>query len=440
MLGPKMNSHTPPPAFDWRDFIPLAKAETTKFYRKQERGRFRYEELLSVATEALGTSLGANYARKAISGALLDFARDDHKLVRNVEMSEEEFLRTRGSPVPKQPAVRRVCVSRGVRYTLYTPGPYRTNHELLAGEGKVSSKHGKVSVAIGRATYNDEWNQTIGGWKRAKIEDPEEQGHAPAVRRAQPRGDVDQADYIGHGRQQRFSTTCHNKGVDYKSGLGSTDWRLCDGEVEVCGKDPRMPAKPFNRTVDSPLAIALRFMAKPARDRTVSECLRVLELLGDKVDGTAGTMPIVSRKSPARGWAFDEALKQERPQERGPSWHREVRSSRVSWGLPTADAALSREIVGRDEVIEGVSKKIFRLENRREWTGRSLLYLFLNNPRRIWGDVMSVEGLEQGSPSPPALGSALPLVVLGQAEPPFFLPTKGEGAHTPAGAIIRITG
>lgn len=40
---------------------------------------------------------------------------------------------------------------------------------------KVTSKHNKVSVTIGRATYNDEWNEESSGWKRARIEEDEQQ-------------------------------------------------------------------------------------------------------------------------------------------------------------------------------------------------------------------------------------------------------------------------
>jgi hypothetical protein len=92
-----MNIRTP--VLDWRDYLPFAKAETSKFYRKQERGKFRYEELLSVAVEALATA--ERGWKKAIKGALTDYVRNTGKLIRNVEMSEDEYPRTWGSPVPK---------------------------------------------------------------------------------------------------------------------------------------------------------------------------------------------------------------------------------------------------------------------------------------------------------------------------------------------------
>ena len=180
---------TPSCYIDWRStkglkalaeepFLPLAMAEASKFYRKQERGRFKFDDLLSVATEALlrvsieareleaSKGKGVNYARKAIRGALLDHLRDYYKLVRNIEMTEAEYFRTQGDLAPERAsaAVRRCYVyreageSRFVRYTIYTPGPYRSNHQLLTGGGKVSSKHGMVSVPIGRASYKDGWN------------------------------------------------------------------------------------------------------------------------------------------------------------------------------------------------------------------------------------------------------------------------------------------
>lgn len=178
------------PVHDWHDYIPLAKLETNKFYRKQERGKFRYEELLNVAVQGLGAAARAfdwarnngwaTYATKGIRAALNDYVRDTYNVVRNVEMPEEEYLRTRGSPNPLPGVIRRVCVSKEarawhlpkyVRHTFFTDGPYRTNLQLLQGIDKVNSKHGKVSVAIGRSTYKDGWNQTIAGWNCANIYD-----------------------------------------------------------------------------------------------------------------------------------------------------------------------------------------------------------------------------------------------------------------------------
>ena len=228
----------PTPVFDWRGYLPLAGKETSEFWRKQDSGKFEYDELLSVAVEDLATSKGVEYARKAIRGALLDFARDEHKVVKNVEMSEEEFLRTRGGPLPKQAAIRRVYVSGGVRHTLYTPGAYRTNAQLLYGQYKVDSKHGKVSVALERKTYNDEWSQTSSGWKRTKIEDEEDRNHAPRAGLVPQRGEINQTGYIGRGREKRFSTSCFNHNTVHKFGLGGA-YRFDDGKVVVLNPNPR---------------------------------------------------------------------------------------------------------------------------------------------------------------------------------------------------------
>jgi hypothetical protein len=239
-----------PPAFNWRDYLPLAKAETSKFYKKQERGKFRYEELLSVSIEALGKSLGGTYAIKAIRGAITDFVRDSHKLVRNVEMSEEAYLRTWGSPTPPPSAVRRVYVSGRVRHTLYTPGAYRSNAQLLVGDGKVG-RHGKVSVALERTTYNDGWSQTSSGWKRAKIEDAENLDYDPRAGRVPPqRSEINQVGYV----EQRWSVSYFNDDdvVRKQSGQG-------DGSVTVTKN-----GKPFVR---QPLkAICRRFAAATLLD------------------------------------------------------------------------------------------------------------------------------------------------------------------------------
>lgn len=249
--------------FNWRDFVPLAKSMASKFHSQQERGKFEYNELVSEAVEALATSKGVNYARKrAIPGALLDFARDDHKLVPDVEMTEAEFERTRGDGRAATPvAIRRVYVLGGVRHTLYTQGPYRSNARLLAGAGKATSKHDKVRVAIGRATYNDGWDQKFSEQVRAKVGPDEQQKadrrhHAPSSRSMAsllntPEGDppkdgVGQADYVGHGRKQRFSRACHNHGEDYQT----KDWPwLSDGKMRVINPN-RKPVSAIDRTAE----------------------------------------------------------------------------------------------------------------------------------------------------------------------------------------------
>ena len=166
------------PYIDWRSragrkaldecpFLPLAMSQASKRHRKQEPGKFEFDELLAVAIEEIkkvlpdavldDTSKGNKYLRKPIKGALLDFVRDNHKVVPNVEMSKEKFDRTWAALEP--------------------------NAKLLAGEGKLSAKHpGKVSVSIGRSTYKDTWDQKLGGRVRAKIADDEQ------VVEADPRG------------------------------------------------------------------------------------------------------------------------------------------------------------------------------------------------------------------------------------------------------------
>ena len=158
-------------------FLPLAMGGRRANSTKSKSGAaFKFEDLLSVATEALlrvsieaqeleaSKGKGVNYARKAIKCALLDHVRDDHKLVRNVEMSEADFRRTcttsddlpdkRASKV--QPHGRLdTYLGKDVWATVYPPGPYYTSAQLLAGAGSlkplINSKHGKVSVALGRA-------------------------------------------------------------------------------------------------------------------------------------------------------------------------------------------------------------------------------------------------------------------------------------------------
>ena len=123
-------------------FLPFALAEAARF-RKKYPGRFDLGELQSVAAEALITSKGFKHSRKAIAGALADFARDGFKIVRDIEMTEEDFARTRGG----RPS----------------------NDRLLAGPGKASSKHGKGRLALGRSRFNDGWSQKPNERVSAKI-------------------------------------------------------------------------------------------------------------------------------------------------------------------------------------------------------------------------------------------------------------------------------
>jgi hypothetical protein len=373
-----MNSNT----FNW-SHCGLAVAQAAQFCREQERGRFQYDELRSVAVEAQLISPGANYAKKAIRGALLDFARDAHKLVRDVEMSEGEFHGTRGSPVPKQAAIRRVYVLGGVRHTLFTPGAYRTNHELLAGDGKVDSRHGKVSVEIERTTYNDEWGQSPSGWIRAKIEDDQQEFDASA-RMAQPRGDVDQADYARHGREKRFSGSCHNGCADHKSGLGerlSTGERPCDGKVVVLypnGPNPKLQATIRRSAVAPPADVGM------SGRRTSSVIVDLRKF---------GLAPVP--KNELRHWREELAAE---PRLRAGSslvaWQREAgyfRPCREDWGFP------DRPNGWGDNWLKAYLDRWELVLDKN--------YLSLRLKSGIWADVISRDSVEQGAPSRSALGS-----------------------------------
>ena len=139
-------------------FLPFALAEAARFCKKYP-GRFDLGELQNVAVEAM---LNARRGfKKAIAGALADFARDGHKVVRDVEVTEEEFERTRGGPP--------------------------SNAKLLAGPGKASSKHGKVRLALGRSRYNDGWSQF------GRFKDPWWRGEnlfSPAAQKNPVRGEL----------------------------------------------------------------------------------------------------------------------------------------------------------------------------------------------------------------------------------------------------------
>ena len=223
--------------FEWRDFEPLARAEASKFYWKQTRGRFRFEDILSEAYEALATSKGVKHAITCIKGALKDFARDGDKLVHDVGLIPEEWQRPRVGPNDPEPKIRPRTVLRiedGVTYL--SPGPYRSNARLLAGDGKPTSKHGKVPCAIGRTKYDDDWNQEIDGQVGIKA-DADEQSEQEAERLSK-RDRIPQRcefgggkpkpslDYKGAGRCQRWSKSCLNgEGTVHKSGLTPDGWQ-----------------------------------------------------------------------------------------------------------------------------------------------------------------------------------------------------------------------
>jgi hypothetical protein len=254
--------------FDWRDFEPLARSEASKFYHKQERGRFRFEDILSEAYEALATSKSVKHAIECIKGALIDFARDGDKLVKDVELSEEEWRRTRGEPARPSQGPWRVYFENGVRVMVCPIGPYRSNAQLLAGTGKPTSRHGKVPCAIGRTVYNDTWNQEFN--ERVSAGSSDEQSEQEAERlskrdRVPQRGELGvgkpkpSPDYKGAGR---WSKSCLNAGKVHKSGLtpdGWQDFKFVKRGGKVIGKragknngEPKFNGKPgvMDRTMD----------------------------------------------------------------------------------------------------------------------------------------------------------------------------------------------
>jgi hypothetical protein len=383
-----MNSHTPPPAFDWRAYEPLARAAVTKLLKGQDPGRFERDELLSAAVERLATCPGSNYAKKAIKGALVDFARDHDKVVNNVELTEKKYLATAAElddclptgraakPKPCDIPSDNALVEAWRNRHSVTVGPpprrvrRRVRHpitgkmfEILPSRiatstgYKVSSKHNKVPVSIGRATYNDEWSQEHGGgWKRAKIED-DEQRFDPDARMALPRSEVGQADYTAPGRERRFSVACLNGGEDHRAGMnldelshlpspaaeflrpsghrGRRQFRfeelganlLHDGVVTVTNPNPPLPVI-CRKKVEAPKLTAIR-SGKRTSDVIVDPTKFGLEpvpkdKLGawrDELAGEAST-------------CVDEDTGQREPTLSAPSWHRDARGFRgLNWGL-----------------------------------------------------------------------------------------------------------
>lgn len=183
---------TPNYYIDWRSqagrkavkecpYLPLAMAEASKFYRKQERGRFKFEDLLQVATEALITSKGV----KAIRGALLDHARDDRKLVHDVEMSEAEYVRTRGDLAPKPPPpARSADISTSTTEKTFGSGFIRrartaaiTSFSPVAARS-VASTTRSASLSGGRSTKTDGLRSLAGRPARRSTRAPTTRVHS----------------------------------------------------------------------------------------------------------------------------------------------------------------------------------------------------------------------------------------------------------------------
>lgn len=392
--------------FDWRDFEPLARAEASKFYWRQERGQFRFEDLYSVAAEALADGKSANHARKCIKGALLDHARDGDKMVCDVELTPEQWRRTHSNiPSPRRDmgsavanaaviAVAERAAKRippgtflGVKedgFTrLFSPGPYRSNAQLLAGDGK-PTKHGKVRCTIGRALYDDTWNQQFREQVSAGSSDEQSEQEAERLAkkdRIPQRGQLGggkpkpSRDYKGGGRKQRWSKSCLSSGpgagiegavlksIPDLSPLRSVADRFFVGPF-LCIREP---AKSGDREADPALSkwsrdryqlclgpeksgpsyIPRHVVAPPLLDIATSvrfglgrqdqpaqarEARAIAKLLAEVVPAAEDTSP--AKKAEAK----KPALEREAPKFPAIGWHREAGSfpdlDEKTWGLP----------------------------------------------------------------------------------------------------------
>jgi hypothetical protein len=362
---------------DTEAYLPLAKAETSKFYAKLERARFRYDELLSVAVEDLARAPNAKWAKTAIKGALTDYVRDAYKLVRDVEMSEDEYLRTWGSPNPPPACIRRVYVLDGVRHTLYTPGVYRSNAKLLLGDYKVSSKHGKVSVALARSAYNDGWSQSKSAWNRAQIDgEDDELDFNPRVASALPtRGEVNQIGYLARGKEKRFSASYLNNG---STRSGRSDREYGEGKIEVTNPNP--PQNPFYipRRANSELAPHARgrfTLRTTGRGLMSEEDFRaIMDYFGERLPEAESAM--WQREA---GYFRLELGPLDRPNQRGGNW--------------------LRAYLDRWEPVRSGNFVYLRLKGNHEQNLMSDVEPKSDN----WADVLNVDSLEQGIPRRPAL-------------------------------------
>jgi hypothetical protein len=449
------------PAIGWHDFMPLARAEVTKFLKTQEPGKFQKDDLLGEAAIALATAKPSDiWARKAIRGALFDYVRTRDKLVSDREMGEDEYLAKTAvlddclptaraaRPKPcKIPSDNQIVEDwRNLHGVTVGPPPRRVRRrvrhpatgkwlelELLpsriaASMGyRVNSKHNKVAVAPLRCAHQDGWEPTLGGMKRAKIEDDENQEHTPPSAPPIQRGDVEQSDYVEKGRQQRFSTTCHNAGRDYKSGLeppsdlapsrvsaffrdGKIVRRNCvfipkliDERVIVTGSPPPLPS--LRRTVEPP---------KP--DITVT--------------GKRGARAANTRKPLPRSEAYDLALREEGPREaRGPRWQREAGRFQVGWGRLEIHEGKGDEYVVKERQVDG--QTVWLCERLEKISSPAIDF------RDYWGDIY-IRGALTVSIAPPS-GSGSPDL----AAPPFngIEKSGSQPAHceiSPGAALCQI--
>jgi hypothetical protein len=98
--------------------------------------------------------------------------------IRPMELRPKDYGLAYGDPdakkqKDKRPRIVGKYVENGIRYEFYSPGPYRTNAQLLRGPGKATSKHRKVPVTPSRCRYADERYRPSDGndWVRPAHDD-----------------------------------------------------------------------------------------------------------------------------------------------------------------------------------------------------------------------------------------------------------------------------
>ena len=414
--------------FDWRDFVPLAKAEASKFYWRQERGRFRFEDLLSTALDALATSKGVNHAIKCINGALRDHARDGDKLVRDVEMTEEEWQRTRGGPpepAPPADAPLRGYVENDLKITVWPMGLRR----LKPRDGVATSKHDKVPVAIGRTTFNDGWSQQDHGRVRAKLDrdfqDVDEDGPPEEVKLKVQRGGND--GYTGAGTAKRWSKSClssgDNRGRDgvvHKSGLTPEGWQgfkllkrngkwsssFQPTSNAPCRRiaEPRPDCRAHGRRTSSVKVDLSKFGLAPQNQPAMPTEARAIAALWTEAHAEDD-----KQASPA---AAKLALSMEAPKSGTILWHRDAGYLQFDrdadpecwWGLPDHGVFI------RDADTPDFGPK------KHPWRRGKNIFSAACIKFPVWGDVIIEGGCPSHSPSGSAAGSGS---LAGRAALPF---------------------
>ena len=144
--------------FEWREFEPLARAEASKFYWKQERGQFRFDDIYSEAATALADGKSVKHAVECIRGALKDFARDGDKFVKDVELAPEEWQRTHGGPDgPERPTQGpwRAYFENGVQVIVCPLGPYLRTRSFSPATASPASTP-KSDAPSGATLFDDD--------------------------------------------------------------------------------------------------------------------------------------------------------------------------------------------------------------------------------------------------------------------------------------------